>query len=163
MRSCRLRTLLTWIHSIIRDAYVSPPWRPDRIPFIIPFMHQKRVRRISPSTMTSGLTCGFELQIVPRIQFSWLGTYQGVCMNTLIPSSIYIHLILVLAIASTTLAQIPNSTSFQDLTSYLPFASINAAYVANDTHASTQIANAAAIPVTIFLTLDVPTLHAVYC
>ena len=77
-------------------------------------------------------------------------------MNTLIPSSMYRHLTLVLAIASTTLAQIPTNTSFQDLTSYLPFISINTAYIANDTRASAQLANALANPVTIFLNLDVP-------
>ncbi|KAK3172362.1 hypothetical protein OEA41_005683 [Lepraria neglecta] len=69
----------------------------------------------------------------------------------------YRHLTLVLAIASTTLAQIPTNTSFQDLTSYLPFISVNTAYIANDTRASAQLANAPANPITIFLTtLDVP-------
>ena len=53
------------------------------------------------------------------------------------------------------MAQIPTSLTFRELTTqYLPFTSINTAYVLNDTRASQQLANAVDNPVTIFMTLD---------
>lgn len=59
--------------------------------------------------------------------------------------------------AATTMAQIPTNLTFHELTTqYLPFVSINTAYIFNDTRASQQLANAADNPVTIFLSLDTP-------
>lgn len=65
--------------------------------------------------------------------------------------------ILLLTLSATALAQFPVNLSFVELTSqYLPFISLNTAYVANDTLASSRLANASYHPVTIFLSLDLP-------
>ena len=62
-----------------------------------------------------------------------------------------------LAMAAASVAQIPTTLTFHDLTTkYLPFISINTAYIFNDTRASQQLANAVEHPVTIFLSLDLP-------
>ena len=62
-----------------------------------------------------------------------------------------------LALAATTVAQIPTDLTFHQLTTqYLPFISINTDYIFNDTHASEQLANATNDPVTIFLSLNTP-------
>ena len=62
-----------------------------------------------------------------------------------------------LAVAATTVAQIPTNLTFQQLTTqYLPFVSINTDYIFNDTRASRQLANAVNDPVTIFLSLNTP-------
>lgn len=59
--------------------------------------------------------------------------------------------------AATSLAQIPTNLTFHELTTqYLPFISINTAYIFNDTRASQQLANAVDNPVTIFLSLNTP-------
>ena len=61
------------------------------------------------------------------------------------------------AMAASSMAQIPTNLTFQELTTqYLPFISINTAYILNDTRASQQLANAINSPVTIFLSLDTP-------
>ena len=60
-----------------------------------------------------------------------------------------------LAVAATSMAQIPTNLTFRELTTqYLPFISINTAYIFNDTRATQQLANAINDPVTIFLSLD---------
>ena len=60
-----------------------------------------------------------------------------------------------LAVAATTVAQIPTDLTFHQLTTqYLPFVSINTDYIFNDTRASEQLANATDDPVTIFLSLN---------
>ena len=60
-----------------------------------------------------------------------------------------------LAVAATTVAQIPTTLTFHQLTTqYLPFVSINTDYIFNDTRASEQLANATNDPVTIFLSLN---------
>lgn len=62
-----------------------------------------------------------------------------------------------LAIAATSMAQVPTNLTFHQLTTqYLPFISINTAYILNDTRASQQLANAVDNPVTIFLSLNTP-------
>ncbi|CAF9941591.1 MAG: hypothetical protein ALECFALPRED_009237 [Alectoria fallacina] len=58
---------------------------------------------------------------------------------------------------ATSMAQIPTNLTFHKLTTqYLPFISINTAYIFNDTRASQQLANAVDNPVTIFLSLNTP-------
>ena len=58
------------------------------------------------------------------------------------------------------MAQIPTNLTFHELTTqYLPFVSINADYIFNDTRASQQLANAVDNPVTIFLSLNTPFLQ----
>ena len=60
-----------------------------------------------------------------------------------------------LAMAATSVAQIPTNLTFRELTTqYLPFVSINTEYIFNDTRASQQLATAVDNPVTIFLSLD---------
>ena len=62
-----------------------------------------------------------------------------------------------LAVAATAVAQIPTNLTFHQLTTqYLPFVSINTAYILNDTRASEQLANATNDPLTIFLSLNTP-------
>ena len=62
-----------------------------------------------------------------------------------------------LAVAATTVAQIPTNLTFHELTTqYLPFVSVNTDYIFNDTRASEQLANAVNDPVTIFLSLNTP-------
>ena len=62
-----------------------------------------------------------------------------------------------LAVAATTVAQIPTNLTFHELTTqYLPFVSTNTDYIFNDTRASEQLANATNDPVTIFLSLNLP-------
>ena len=59
--------------------------------------------------------------------------------------------------AAVTIAQIPTNLTFHDLTTkYLPFVSINTAYIFNDSRASQQLADAVINPVTIFLSLNTP-------
>ena len=59
--------------------------------------------------------------------------------------------------AATSMAQIPTNLTFHKLTTqYLPFVSLNTAYIFNDTRASQQLANAVDNPVTIFLSLNTP-------
>lgn len=59
--------------------------------------------------------------------------------------------------AATSMAQIPTHLTFHELTTqFLPFISINTAYIFNDTRASQQLANAVENPVTIFLSLNTP-------
>lgn len=68
--------------------------------------------------------------------------------------------ILLLALGATALARIPTDLSFVELTfRYLPFVSLNTAYLANDNLASHQLANARNDPVTIFLSPDLPFLQ----
>lgn len=69
----------------------------------------------------------------------------------------YRSVIFSLAMAASSMAQIPTNLTFHELTTrYLPFISINTAYILNDTRASQQLANAINDPVTIFLSLDTP-------
>ena len=69
----------------------------------------------------------------------------------------YRYFTFTLAMAATSMAQIPTGLTFRELTTqYLPFVSINTAYILNDTRASQQLANAVADPVTIFLSLNTP-------
>ena len=59
--------------------------------------------------------------------------------------------------ALTSMAQIPTNLTFHNLTTgYLPFISINTAYIFDDSRASQQLANAVDNPVTIFLSLNTP-------
>ena len=69
----------------------------------------------------------------------------------------YRSVAITLALAATSMAQIPTNLTFHELTTqYLPFISINTAYIFNDTRASQQLANAVDDPVTIFLSLNTP-------
>lgn len=69
----------------------------------------------------------------------------------------YRYVALSLAMAATSMAQIPTNLTFHELTTqYLPFISLNTAYIFNDTRASQQLANAVDNPVTIFLSLNTP-------
>lgn len=69
----------------------------------------------------------------------------------------YRYIAFSLAMAATSMAQIPTNLTFHQLTSqYLPFISINTAYILNDTSASQQLADAVDNPVTIFLSLNTP-------
>lgn len=67
------------------------------------------------------------------------------------------YVVFSLAMGITSMAQIPTNLTFHELTTqYLPFISINTAYIFNDTRASQQLANAVDNPVTIFLSLNTP-------
>lgn len=69
----------------------------------------------------------------------------------------YRHVAFSLALAATSMALIPTNLTFHELTTqYLPFISINTAYIFNDTRASQQLASAVDNPVTIFLSLNLP-------
>lgn len=68
----------------------------------------------------------------------------------------YTIIALCLILATSTVAQIPHNLSFEELTAYLPFVSINTDYILNDTRASEQLASAGDNPVTLFLSLNTP-------